>query len=58
MATEAMKKAKKKYHEKRNRITLDFYPSEEELFNHIQSQPNKQGYIKNLIRADMKKEEA
>ena len=57
MATEAQKKANKKYREKGNRLTLDFYPSEEELWNHINSQPNKQGYIKSLIREDMKKGE-
>lgn len=55
MATEAQKKAKKKYREKGNRISLDFYPTETDLWEHIQSQPNKQGYIKNLIRADMEK---
>lgn len=57
MATEAQKKAKKKYREKGNRISLDFYPTEADLWEHIQSQPNKQGYIKNLIRADMEKGE-
>lgn len=58
MATEAQKRANKKYREKGNRMTIDFYPTEGELWNHINSQPNKQGYIKSLIRADMKKEEA
>ena len=55
MATEAQKKANKKYREKVNRMTLDFYPTEEELWDMVQSQDNKQGYIKSLIRADMEK---
>lgn len=55
MATEAQKKANKKYREKVNRTTIDFYPSEDELWDHLNFQPNKQGYIKSLIRADMEK---
>lgn len=58
MATEAQRKAVKKYKEKMNRITIDFSPAELELWEHIQNQPKKQTYIKNLIRADMEKEEA
>ena len=54
--TEAKKKAKKKYRDKGNRLTVDFYPSEAELWQHIQSQPKKQTYIKDLIRKDMKGE--
>ena len=52
----AVKKFKEKYKEKVKRITVDFYPTEEELWNHIQSQPKKQTYIKDLIRKDMKGE--
>lgn len=37
------------------RITVDFSPAEAELWEHIQGQPNKQGYIKGLIRADMER---
>ena len=55
MATEAQKKARKKYKEKIKRITLDFSPTEAELWEYINSQPNKQGYIKALIRADMER---
>jgi hypothetical protein len=58
MTSEAQRKAVQKYKQKVKRITLDFHPSEEELWNHIQSQPKKQTYIKALIRADMEKEEA
>ena len=55
MATEAEKKAKKKYRDKGHRLTVDFYPSEADLIEHINAQPNKQGYIKALIRADMER---
>lgn len=53
MATEAQRKAVKKYKQKVNRITVDFSPAEAELWNHIQKQDKKQTYIKNLIRAAM-----
>jgi hypothetical protein len=55
LATEAQRKAKNKYRDQGKRMTVDFYPSEADLIAHIESQPNKQGYIKNLIRADMEK---
>ena len=58
MASEAQKRAKKTYSQKVNRTTVDFYPTEEEIWQHLQSQENKQGYIKALIRADMEKREA
>ena len=57
MATEAQRRAAKAYRKKMNRITIDFSPAEQELWEHIQSQEKKQTYIKNLIRADMKKGE-
>lgn len=53
--TEAQKKAKKKYRDKGKRLTLDFYPTEAELWKQVSKQPNKQGYIKGLIRADMER---
>ena len=38
-------------------VTLNFNMStESDVYNHIQRQPNKQGYIKGLIRQDMEKE--
>jgi hypothetical protein len=55
MTTDAQKKAIKKYREKINRITIDFSPAEAELWEHIQNQPKKQTYIKDLIRADIEK---
>ena len=54
--SEAQLRAVKKYKEKMKRVYLDFYPTEEDLWNHIQSQPKKQTYIKDLIRKDMKGE--
>lgn len=56
--SDAQLRAVKKYRKKTNRITIDFYPTEEDLWNHIQSQDKKQTYIKDLIRKDMKKGEA
>lgn len=56
MASEAQRKAVKKYKEKLSRITIDFSPAEQEMWQHIQSQPKKQTYIKDLIRKDMKGE--
>lgn len=58
MASAAQHKAVKKYKEKVKRITVEFSPAELELWEHIQQQDRKQTYIKNLIRTDMKKEEA
>ena len=51
--TDAQLRAVKKYKQKVNRITLDFHPSEEDLWKHLQSQGKKQTYIKDLIRKDM-----
>lgn len=48
-------KAVKKFNEKRNRITVDFYPTESDLWEHINQQPKKQTYLKDLIRADMER---
>ena len=51
----AQLKAVKKYKEKVKRITIDFYPADEEVWQHIQNQPKKQTYIKDLIRKDMER---
>lgn len=53
--TEAQQKAKKKYLSKGKRLTIDFYPTEADLIEHIEKQPKKQTYIKELIRKDMEK---
>ena len=55
--SESLIRAQKKYHEKYKerlkRITITFYPTETEEWEHLQSQEPKQTYIKNLIRQDM-----
>ncbi len=53
--SEALKKAKRKYKSKVKRFSIDFYPTETELYEHIQKQPQKQTYLKNLIKTDIKK---
>lgn len=56
MPTEARKRARKKYKTNIKRITVDLAPADAELWEHLQSQPNKQRYIRALIRADMEKQ--
>ena len=56
MATDAQRKALKKYKANVKRLTVDFPPSESDLWERVSNQPNKQGYIKALIRADMERE--
>lgn len=55
MTSDAQKRAVAKYKAKGKRLTLDFAPSEIEMYEHICKQPKKQTYIKDLIRADMEK---
>ena len=50
-----LRAAQKYKREKVKRITVDFSPVEAELWEHLNSQPKKQTYIKGLIRADMEK---
>lgn len=57
MTTDAQRKAVQKYKQKLKRITVDFSPAESEMWEHINAQPKKQTYIKNLIKADMAKGE-
>lgn len=54
--SEAQLRAVRKYKEKVNRITIDFHPTEQDLWDHLNSQPRKATYIKDLIRKDMKRE--
>lgn len=53
--TDAQYRALKKYKANVKRFTVDFPPTDAELWEHIQKQPNKQGYIKSLIRADLER---
>ena len=57
-SSEAHLRAVQKYKQKVKRITIELHPTEAEMWEHIQQKPNKQGYIKGLIRADMNKGEA
>lgn len=53
--TDAQKRAKAKYRSNTvKKILVEFYPSDAELYDKVQSQENKQGYIKDLIRKDLK----
>lgn len=53
--SEAQQRALTKYKANVKRMTIDFPPTDAELWEHIQKQPKKQTYIKSLIRADMEK---
>jgi hypothetical protein len=54
--SEAAYKADMKYKaEKTKRVTLRFYPADEDVYEHLQKQPSMQGYVKRLIREDMAK---
>ena len=55
MTSEAQRKAVAKYKQKVKRTTIDFAPTEADLWEHLQSKPKKQTYIKDLIRKDMAK---
>ena len=50
-----LRAAQKYKREKIKRITVDFSPAEADLWDQVSKQPNKQGYIKGLIRADLVK---
>lgn len=54
MATDAQKRASAKY-DKANMVqrVVRFSPHERDLLAHLDAQPNKAGYIKQLIREDM-----
>lgn len=52
-SSDAHLRAVQKYKQKVKRITVDFYPADEEIWNHVQSQEKKQTYIKELIRKDL-----
>lgn len=53
-SSDARLRAVQKYKQKVKRITIDFHPTEADMWEHIQKQDKKQTYIKDLIRADMK----
>lgn len=57
MRTASQKKARQTYMTKVKRIEIAFYPTEADLLAHLEAQKVKAAYIKDLIRADMKKTE-
>lgn len=55
--TDAQKRATAKYRKsKMKSVTVAFGPSERNLLDHLDTVPNKAGYIKDLIRADMERQ--
>ena len=52
--TEAQKRAKEKYRKKVTKVSIEFYPHEAELIQKVNEQPSKQGYIKELIKKDIR----
>ncbi|OFK24218.1 hypothetical protein [Olsenella sp. HMSC062G07] len=54
--SDAQKRADAKYKRERTKTAVvRFYPAEEELWGWLSAQPNKQGYVKRLIREDMER---
>lgn len=51
--TEAQKRAKEKYRQKRKSVLLEFFPPEMDLYEHIEKQSAKATYIKHLIKEDI-----
>ena len=52
--SDAQKRASAKWDkENMKQRVVRFYPGEEELLNKLDSQPNKAGYFKALIKADI-----
>ena len=56
MVSDAQKRANERYRkESVKQFAVRFYPADSDAWEHLQKQPNKAGYIKTLIRADMEK---
>lgn len=52
--SDAQKRANERYRKQSvKQATVRFYPVESDLWDWLQSQPNKAGYVKELIRRDM-----
>lgn len=53
--SESARKADAKYKaEKTKQLVVRFYPADADILEHLQKQDSKQGYIKRLIREDMR----
>ena len=58
MVSDAQKRADAKYkREKTHQLAIRFFPKDEPLWQHLQSQPKKAEYIKRLIQRDMESAE-
>lgn len=55
---EVQRKAKRKYKQKIRRLTVDLYPTEQDIIEKIDSVPQYATYIKGLIRADISANDA
>ena len=56
MVSDAQKRATAKYQSERTKsVAIRFFPSDMDLYEHLQRQDSKAGYIKALIRADMER---
>lgn len=57
LTSESQRRAVQKYKQKTptKKVTIEFFPGDMDLYDHLQSQGKKQTYIKSLIRADMEK---
>lgn len=54
--TDAQKRAADKYRrENVKQIAVRFYPADVEVWEWLQTQENRQGYIRDLIRQDMER---
>lgn len=52
--SDAQRRANERYRKESVRqATVRFYPTEADLWEWLQAQPNKAGYMKGLIRRDM-----
>lgn len=57
MTTQAQLKATEVYRKKSIKtFSLKFFPSDHDLYEHLQKQPKKAEYLRKLIRKDMDKQ--
>lgn len=55
MPSDAQKRADRKYkREKTNQVCLRFYPTDSDMWDYLDAKDNRQGFIKGLIRREMK----
>lgn len=55
LTTEAHRRANRNYKRKIARLYIELYLSDQDIIDHLDAQPKKQTYIKDLIRKDMEK---